>query len=93
MKLYALSPLVMTLLVLILVNVLTIGNGGWNLLSSNPTANALGILGSNALFAGLTLLWGYICVGIGYGIYKLLQLQGFIKEEAVVTTTPLHQAS
>jgi hypothetical protein len=93
MKMFALSPLVMTILVLILVNVLSIGNGGWSLFSPNPTTNAPDILGSNALFAVLTLLWGYICVGIGYGIYKILQRQGFIKEEVVITPAPLNQTS
>lgn len=93
MKGFALSPLVMTILVLIVVNALSIGNGGRSLFSPNPTTNALGILGSNALFAVLTLVSGYICVGIGYGFYKLLQRDGFIKDEEMITTIPLPQAS
>ncbi len=93
MKVFALSPLVMTILVLIVVNVLSIGDGGWSLSSPNPTVNASYILGSNALFGLLTLLWGYICVGIGYGIYRILQWQGFMKEEAVITTAPLNQTA
>lgn len=93
MRALALSPLVMTVLILILVNVLSIGNGSWSLFSSNPTANAQDILGPNALFAVLTLLWGYICLGIGYGIYRILQRRDFIKDEEMVTTAPLREAS
>jgi hypothetical protein len=93
MKGFTLSPLVMTILVLIIVNALSIGNGGWSQVSSNPTTNASDLLGSNALFAGLTIVWGYICVGIGYGFYKLLQRGGFIKDEEMIATTPLPQAS
>jgi len=93
MKVFALSPLVMTLLILIVVNALSIGDGGWSLLSNNPTENALYILGSNAVFGLLTLLWGYLCVGTGYGFYRLLQRRGFIREEEMIATTPLPQAS
>lgn len=93
MKAFVLSPLVMTIIILILVNALSIGNEGWSMFSPNATTNALYILGSNALFAVLTLLWGYICVGIGYGIYRLLQLQGFIKDEAAIATAPLNQTA
>ena len=92
MKILAFSPLVMTVLILIIVNALSIGNGGLSLFSPNPTT-ASDILGSNALFAVLTIIWGYICVGIGYGFYKLLQRGRFIKDEEMITTTPLPQAS
>ncbi len=91
MKAFSLSPLVMTMLVLILVNALSLDNGGWTPFSSNPTTNMLDVLGSNALFAGLTLVWGYICVGIGYGVYRILQRYGFIKDEEAITTAPLHE--
>ncbi len=93
MKAFALSPLVMTLLVLILVNALSIGDGGSNLFSSNQTENALYILGSNALFGVLSLFWGYVCVGIGYVIYKVLQQREFVKDEETITTVPLYETS
>ncbi len=44
MKAFALSPLVMTVFILIFVNALSLGDGGRNLFSSNPTGNVLDIL-------------------------------------------------
>lgn len=91
MKIFALSPWVMALFVLILTNVLSIGNAGWSEFSSNPTTNALLFLGSNVLYAVLTLFWGYICVGIGYGSYKLLLRRGFIQAEQGIASMPLNE--
>lgn len=93
MKAFALSPLLMTILIVIIVSALSIGDEGWTSFSSNPTTNALYILGSNVLFGVLSLFWGYVCVGIGYGVYKVLQLQGFVKDEDVIATALLDQTS
>lgn len=93
MKGFALSPLAMTIIILILVNALSIGDGGWSQFSPNPTTTALYGLGFNALFGFLTLFWGYICVAFGYGFYKLLQLGGFIKEEDIITIAPVHETA
>jgi hypothetical protein len=91
MKVLALSPLVMAIFVLILVNVLSIGTGDLNQFLANPTANAGDFLGSNALFAVLTLVWGYLCVAIGYGIYKILQRRGLVSDEEVIVSVPLSE--
>jgi hypothetical protein len=93
MKGFALSPLIMAIFVLILVNVLSIGSTDVNQFLANPTSNAADFLGSNAWYGVLTLVWGYICVGIGYAIYKILQRRGVIKEEEVIASMPLHETS
>jgi hypothetical protein len=93
MKVFALSPLVMAMFVLILVNVLSIGSTDMSQFLTDPTSNAADFLGSNALFTILTLVWGYVCVGIGYAIYKILQKRGVIKDEEMVASTPLNEPS
>ena len=40
--------------------------------------------GQTVLLAGFSLVVGYLCVGIAMGIYKLLQMKGFIQEGASV---------
>jgi hypothetical protein len=39
-----------------------------------------------------SLIWGYVCVGIGFGIYKLLQHLQIIRDEAIgVAPGPTYQ--
>ena len=92
MKAFALSPIAKALLIVIFVNITSIGAGNWDMFSDNPTGNLENFFGSNLWFVILTLIWGYICVGIGYGIYKLLQRLGYIKEEVKVESVPLVHA-
>jgi hypothetical protein len=81
LKAFALSPFAMAMLIVFVVNMLSIGTGSRDLFSYNPADDFENFPGSNLWFAILTLIWGYICVGIGYGLYKLLQRLGFIKDE------------
>ena len=93
-RVFALSPLAMVVLILAFVNVLTFDTQDWTMLSSNTAMNVEGFLGYNLLFLAVTLVWGYLCVGIGFGLYKLLQRLGSIRDE--VNTEPvffLHEPS
>jgi hypothetical protein len=82
MKGFALSPFAMTILIVIFVNMLSIGTGGWDMFSSNSAENFENFFVSNLLFGILALIWGYICIGLGFGIYKSSQRLGFIRDEA-----------
>jgi hypothetical protein len=93
-KVFALSPLFMTILIVILVNLWSIGSENWDMFSYNPSENLENFFGSTLWFALLTLVWGYLCVGIGYELYKFLQRRGLIKDELLTETpTPVHVAS
>jgi hypothetical protein len=94
MKVFALSPLVMTILIVIVVNMWSIGTGSWEMFSYNPTENFENFFGSNLWFAILTLTWGYLCVGIGFGLHKLLQRLGYIRDvESTETALLVHAPS
>jgi len=75
LKVFALSPLAMTLLTLATVILIELSNSG----SLDQDFSSLILLAT-----ALLLSWGYICVGIGYGIYRLLQRKGIIRDEAPV---------
>lgn len=81
MKVFALSPLAMAILIVSFMSLLSLGADDWNTFSPNPMANFESFFGSSVWFALLALIWGYICVGVGLGVYKLLQWLGFIKDE------------
>lgn len=93
LRVFAWSPVVMAMFVLVFVNLLSIGTTSLTEFLSNPAATARDFLGSTALYVGLTLLWGYACVGIGYGIYKLLQHRGFMEDEETMVSVPLNETS
>lgn len=78
---YMLSPILMAIVIVILVAVLTIAPAEGPLLVGDLTSSFLDSLGTGGLFTIITLIWGYICVGLGFGIYKLLQRFGMIKTE------------
>lgn len=79
LKLFALSPLAMTLLTLATVIIIS--------LSSSGTTDQ-GFSNFILFVVGLVMIWGYICVGIGYGIYRLLQRRGRIRDEEIVQSRP-----
>lgn len=93
MKVFALSPAIMALIVLIFVNALSLGDANVNQFLSDPGGNVQNFLGTNVWYAAITLFWGYLCVGIGYGIYKFLQRQGFIRQDEVISSLPLNEIS
>ena len=80
-KVFALSPLAMAILIAVFMSMLSIGSQDWNMFSSNSATNFESFFGSQAWFAILALVWGFICVGIGFGLYKLLQHRRIIRHE------------
>lgn len=79
--LYALSPLAMTALTLALMNIFLFAFIGISAFPDMPISSLRGYTESTLAVSGLSLLWGYICVCIGYGIYRLLKSRGVIREE------------
>jgi uncharacterized membrane protein YfhO len=92
LKAFALSPIAMTILTLILVNLLTLSGSGNGQILSNPIEMDRGFIPFNLLVLAFSLLWGYICVGTGFGIYKLLQRSQMIRDEVMgMASSPIHQ--
>jgi hypothetical protein len=76
-KAFALSPLAMTLLTVAIMIILELG-GNWGAGFDSNWG------GPSLLFAGVALVWGYICVGIGYGLYRFLKRREIIRDEEVL---------
>lgn len=87
-RIFALSPLAMTALTLALMNILLFFDFGEGTASSLPVSSLQEFATSSLAMGGISLLWGYICVGIGYGIYKLLRRRGMIRDEQVLEPAP-----
>lgn len=79
--LYALSPLAMTALTLALMNLFLFAYVGVTAFPDMPISSLQGYTESTLAVGGLSMLWGYICVCIGYGIYMLLQRRGVIRDQ------------
>lgn len=75
LRVFALSPIAMTLLTVAALTIMTLGD-------SSPGMIDRDFLSLNLLYVGVTLIWGYVCVGIGYGIYRLLQKRQLLRDEA-----------
>lgn len=88
LKVYALSPLAMMVLTLAALNILTLGTARENALFSGSGIMDQDFINLNLLGTALSLGWGYICVGIGFGIYKLLQRRGMIRDDQNLRITP-----
>ena len=86
--LYALSPLAMTALTLALMNIFLFAFVGVSAFPDMQISSLKGYTESTLAVGGFSLLWGYICVCIGYGIYKLLQRRGFIRDEQPLQPAP-----
>lgn len=90
-RVFALSPLLLTALILLEVNVLSI-------VLEDPgvtwTASHLrDLMSLNLVAIGLTLGAGYLCVGLGFGLYKLLQQLHIIKEPGTEIQLVIHEAA
>jgi hypothetical protein len=82
--LFILSPFAMAILVMLEVTILSLATGGIAVPSADLISNFKTSTGINLLVGILALVWGYICVGLGLGIYKLLQRFGTLKEEGKI---------
>lgn len=88
MKVFAWSPVVMAGLIVIFLSMISASTQDWDMFQSNPLANSQNFFGSPLWFVLLTLVWGYICVGLGFGLYEILRRRGFIKDEATAESMP-----
>ena len=77
-RVFALAPLLLAALILLEINILSIISGGLDSYLSGSGLQELMAL--NGLAIVFTLVAGYFCVGIGFGLYKLLQSLKIIKE-------------
>ncbi len=93
MKIFALSPIAMTILTITLLNLLAVGTSGDSTMLSNPLVKGQDFIIFNLLSLVLSLIWGYICVGIGFGLYKLLRHLRIIRDEEKTQTllSPISQ--
>jgi hypothetical protein len=91
MNVFALSPVAMAVLIVIFLSVISASSQDWDMFLSNPLVSAENFFGSPLWFVILTLLWGYICVGVGFGIYKILQRRGFIRDEVIPDSMLVHE--
>lgn len=68
-----LSPFAMAMLVMIEVTVSSMTTSGSPLPASGLEEAFQDTVQTHLLFGAETLVWGYVCVGLGLGLYKLLQ--------------------
>ncbi|MGE5373554.1 MAG: hypothetical protein ACM3XO_00750 [Bacteroidota bacterium] len=81
--LFTLSPFAMAILMMVEAAIFSLiwpdrSAGPFDAVSSFQSS-----LGLVILFAIMSLAWGYICVGIGFGIYKLLRSSGILKDNFI----------
>ena len=83
---YILSPILMAGVILIAVTTVTIIPFEGPLVIDDLTSGLQDSIGAGALFAIITLIWGYICVGLGFGFYLLLQRFRMIRGEGKINS-------
>jgi hypothetical protein len=78
LRVFAASPLLLAILIIIEINVLTFDADSISFLPSAPDFE--NFMAFNGLAAAITLVAGYFCVGITFGIYRILQRLDLIQE-------------
>jgi hypothetical protein len=76
-RIYSISPFLL-LIFMILESIVVSMNTGEMVDGMKST------LATSLFLGGLSLVFGYICVGIAAGLYKLLRTKNFIKEETMI---------
>ena len=76
-----LSPFAMAILAMMEATLVSLPAGGFASPSADLATNFMTGIGINLMMGILSLVYGYICVGLGIAGYKLLQRFGKIKEE------------
>jgi hypothetical protein len=76
-RIYSISPFLL-LIFMILESIVVSMNTGEMVDGMKST------LATSLFLGGLSLIFGYVCVGIAMGLYKLLQTKNLIKEEAMI---------
>lgn len=87
LKVFALSPLAMTVLTIAALNLLALNPMGDAAIVANPAMDQ-DYINFNIMGAAFALIWGYICVGIGYGGYKLMERRSIIRDEGTIESVP-----
>jgi hypothetical protein len=83
-KAFAISPAAMTILTMAVMNLLPWSDSGTGQALAGPVGMDRDFIYFNLLVFAFSLIWGYICVWMGFGIYKLLQHSRIIREDEVV---------
>jgi hypothetical protein len=84
LRVFAFSPLMLAVLILLEINLLSIITGGLDTyLSGQGFQNFVALNGLAVVFS---LLAGYLCVGFGFALYKTLQSLKIIKEAQLAAT-------
>jgi hypothetical protein len=83
-KVFALSPIAMTVLTIASMNLLFLGSSGNGQMLSSPLIKDQDFIYFNLLVLAFSLIWSYLCVGIGFGIYQLLQHSRIVRDEETV---------
>jgi hypothetical protein len=76
-----LSPFAMAILAMMEATLVSLPAGGFASPSADLATKFMTGIGINLMMGILSLVYGYICVGLGFAGYKLLQHFGKIKEE------------
>jgi hypothetical protein len=79
--LFILSPFAMAILAMLEATIVSLSAGGFALPSADLASNFKTSIEINLMMGILSLIWGYICVGLGFAGYKLLQRLGKINDE------------
>ena len=88
--LFTLSPFAMAMLAMIEATIVSVAGGGYAMSTADLPSNFNMGIGINVMMGILSLVYGYICVGLGIAGYKLLQRLGMIKEEEKANTEMLN---
>jgi len=72
-----LAPIFLTVLMIVEAILFSIGTGNANDMFKNALSEALTL-------GGFSLVFGYLCVGIALGVYKILLSRNKIKEETTI---------
>lgn len=78
LRVFVASPLILAVLIILEINIFTFDPESITYFSSS--VDSASFWAFNGLAALITLVAGYICVGIGFGLYKLLQRLEIIRE-------------
>jgi hypothetical protein len=76
-----LSPFAMAILAMTEATLVSLPAGGFASPSADLATNFMTGIGINLMMGILSLVYGYICVGLGFAGYRLLQRFGMIREE------------
>jgi hypothetical protein len=91
-KVFALSPIAMAVFIVLFVT-LVLGSGDTAAVSPDLATGAGEFFGAPVWFGIVTLVWGYLCVAIGFSIYKLLQRLQIIRDIETRVTPAITEAA